>query len=637
MSQLSQANHPASLKTPLGGDVLALKAFSGNETLGQPFEFHVEALSEEENIDFDKALGQACTIKLKTYGQKERFFCGILTEAQWVGTGIGGQQGYSHYRLVLRPWFSLLAHRANCRIFPKMKVTEIIEQVFKDAGFSSETDFKFCTHGTYEEIEYCVQYRETDFAFVSRLMEQYGIYYFFEHQDGQHTMMLADSYASHSKVKDLPTVKYNSQTVAYNRAEQHIHSWISDRRFCTGKVELRDYDYLQPNVLKALKEKDEKENYARSTFEVYDYPGKYDKQKQKMGDLFAQVRLEAEQALDRRRTANGDAPSLFAGGIVTLEKHPTSKENDEYLVVRASHDYGTQFYGTSQAGDGAGYQGNYEFLPSDRPFRSLPLTPKPRIHGIQTAKVVNEKDKEHEEISTDKHGHIWVQFYWDRKPEKSCPIRVSQPWAGKKWGHQFIPRIGMEVVVEFLEGDPDRPLVIGCVYNGDNKTPFVLPSKKNISGVVSDSTKGHHGHNFFTFDDTKGNETVFLHAEKDYQVQVLDSEKRVIRNNREAVLQEGNDDLRVEQGDRQVQVWKGRHLMNVSEEVNVMSGKEVYLSVLMGETTITLDAKGISMKAGEVQITAPIVRITGNVVISGSLAMTGGLVAGAALIGGRPV
>ncbi len=637
MSQLSQANHPASLKTPLGGDVLALKAFSGNETLGQPFEFQVEALSEEENIDFDKALGQACTIKLKTYEQKERFFCGILTEAQWVGTGIGGQQGYSHYRLVLRPWFSLLAHRANCRIFPKMKVTEIIEQVFKDAGFSSETDFKFCTHGTYEEIEYCVQYRETDFAFVSRLMEQYGIYYFFEHQDGQHTMMLADSYASHSKVKDLPTVKYNSQTVAYNRAEQHIHSWISDRRFCTGKVELRDYDYLQPNVLKALKEKDEKENYARSTFEVYDYPGKYDKQKQKMGDLFAQVRLEAEQALDRRRIANGDAPSLFAGGIVTLEKHPTSKENDEYLVVRASHDYGTQFYGTSQAGDGAGYQGNYEFLPSDRPFRSLPLTPKPRIHGIQTAKVVNEKDKEHEEISTDKHGHIWVQFYWDRKPEKSCPIRVSQPWAGKKWGHQFIPRIGMEVVVEFLEGDPDRPLVIGCVYNGDNKTPFVLPSKKNISGVVSDSTKGHHGHNFFTFDDTKGNETVFLHAEKDYQVQVLDSEKRVIRNNREAVLQEGNDDLRVEQGDRQVQVWKGRHLMNVSEEVNVMSGKEVYLSVLMGETTITLDAKGISMKAGEVQITAPIVRITGNVVISGSLAMTGGLVAGAALIGGRPV
>ena len=635
MSQLSQANHPASLKTPLGGDVLALKAFSGNETLGQPFEFQVESLSEEENIDFDKALGQACTIKLKTYGQKERFFCGILTEAQWVSTGIGGQQGYSHYRLVLRPWFSLLAHRANCRIFPKMKVTEIIEQVFKDAGFSSETDFKFCTHGTYEEIEYCVQYRETDFAFVSRLMEQYGIYYFFEHQDGQHKMMLADSYASHSKVKDLPTVKYNSQTVAYNRAEQHIHSWISDRRFCTGKVELRDYDYLQPNVLKAMK--DVKENYARSTFEVYDYPGKYDKQKQKMGDLFAQVRLEAEQALDRRRIANGDAPSLFAGGIVTLEKHPTSKENDEYLVVRASHDYGTQFYGTSQAGDGAGYQGNYEFLPSDRPFRSLPLTPKPRIHGIQTAKVVNEKDKEHEEISTDKHGHIWVQFYWDRKPEKSCPIRVSQPWAGKKWGHQFIPRIGMEVVVEFLEGDPDRPLVIGCVYNGDNKTPFVLPSKKNISGVVSDSTKGHHGHNFFTFDDTKGNETVFLHAEKDYQVQVLDSEKRVIRNNREAVLQEGNDDLRVEQGDRQVQVWKGRHFMNVREEVNVFSGKEVHLSVLMGETTITLDAKGISMKAGEVQITAPIVRITGNVVISGGLAMTGGLVAGAALIGGRPV
>jgi type VI secretion system Vgr family protein len=635
MGKLSQTNYPASLKTPFDDNVLVLKSFSGNEVLGQPFEFYIEALSEQENIDFDKALGEACTIKLKTYEQKERFFCGILTEAQWLGSGIGGQQGYSHYRLVLRPWFWLLAHRANCRIFPKMTVTKIIEQVFKDAGFSSGTDFKFCTQGTYEKIEYCVQYRETDFAFVSRLMEQYGIYYFFEHQDGQHKMMLADSYASHSKIKDLPTVKYNSQTVAYNRAEQHIHSWVSDRRFCTGKVELRDYDYLKPDVVKASK--DVEKSYARSTFEVYDYPGKYDKQKQKMGDLFAQVRLEAEQALDRRRTANGDAPSLFAGGIVSLEKHPTSKENEEYLVVRANHAYGTQFYGTSQAGDGAGYQGNYEFLPSDRPFRSLPSTPKPRIQGIQTAKVVANEGEDKEEISTDEHGHIWVQFYWDREPKKSCPIRVSQPWAGKKWGHQFIPRIGMEVVVEFLEGDPDRPLVTGCVYNGDNKTPFVLPSKKNISGVVSDSTKGHHGRNFFTFDDTKGNETVFLHAEKDYQLQVLDSEKRVIRNDREAVLQEGNDTLRVEQGDREVQVSSGRHFMTVREEVNVESGKQVYMSVLMGETTIALDAKGISMKAGEVQITAPIVRITGNVVISGGLAMTGGLVAGAALVGGRPV
>jgi type VI secretion system secreted protein VgrG len=630
MGQLSQAKYAAALKTPLGDNVLVLKTFSGNETLGQPFEFHVEALSEEENIDFDKALGQACTIKLKTYEQKERFFCGILTEAQWVGTGIGGQLGYSHYRLVLRPWFSLLAHRANCRIFPKMKVTEIIEQVFKDAGFSSDTDFKFCTHGTYEEIKYCVQYRETDFAFVSRLMEQYGIYYFFEHQDGQHKMMLADSYASHSKVKDLPTVKYNSQTVAYNRAEQHIHSWISDRRFCTGKVELRDYDYLQPNVLKAMK--DVKENYARSTFEVYDYPGKYDKQKQKMGDLFAQVRLEAEQALDRRRTANGDAPSLFAGGIVTLEKHPTSKENDEYLVVRASHEYGAQFYGSAQGGDAPAYHGNYEFLPSKRQFRSLPLTPKPRIHGIQTAKVVAQKGEDREEISTDEHGHIWVQFYWDREPQKSCPIRVSQSWASKQWGEQFIPRIGMEVVIEFLEGDPDRPLVTGCVYNGDNKHPYTLPNDKTQSGLKSHSSKGGNGYNEFMFEDYKDKELVRMHAQKDHDVTVRNSETWTIgeaftppqgKASRATTLENGDDSLTIEKGNRSVEISLGGQSTHALSSIETVSKTMVGHAVISNSVTSqTLNPLGITLKAPAiVQIQAPMVIITGNLWVQGGIGM----------------
>jgi len=630
MGQLSQAKYAAALKTPLGDNVLVLKTFSGNETLGQPFEFHVEALSEEENIDFDKALGQACTIKLKTYEQKERFFCGILTEAQWVGTGIGGQLGYSHYRLVLRPWFSLLAHRANCRIFPKMKVTEIIEQVFKDAGFSSDTDFKFCTHGTYEEIKYCVQYRETDFAFVSRLMEQYGIYYFFEHQDGQHKMMLADSYASHSKVKDLPRVKYNSQTVAYNRAEQHIHSWISDRRFCTGKVELRDYDYLQPNVLKAMK--DVKENYARSTFEVYDYPGKYDKQMQKMGDLFAQVRLEAKQALDRRRTANGDAPSLFAGGIVTLEKHPTSKENDEYLVVRASHEYGAQFYGSAQGGDAPAYHGNYEFLPSKRQFRSLPLTPKPRIHGIQTAKVVAQKGEDREEISTDEHGHIWVQFYWDREPQKSCPIRVSQSWASKQWGEQFIPRIGMEVVIEFLEGDPDRPLVTGCVYNGDNKHPYTLPNDKTQSGLKSHSSKGGNGYNEFMFEDYKDKELVRMHAQKDHDVTVRNSETWTIgeaftppqgKASRATTLENGDDSLTIEKGNRSVEISLGGQSTHALSSIETVSKTMVGHAVISDSVTSqTLNPLGITLKAPViVQIQAPMVIITGNLWVQGGIGM----------------
>ena len=245
MGNLTQANRMGSLKTPLGDDLLVLKGFSGAEGLGELFEFHVDALSEQENIDFDKALGQACTIKLKTYHQKERFFCGILTEAQWAGRDpqyFGDTEKYFAYRLVLRPWFWLLAHRADCRIFLDKKVTEIIQDVFTKAGFSNGTDFKLPS-GSYDKIEYCVQYRETDFAFVSRLMEQYGIYYFFEYRDGQHTMVLADSASSHSPIPDLPSVRYNPAAAGYNRQEQNsahlgVRPTISHRKDRIQRIRL---------------------------------------------------------------------------------------------------------------------------------------------------------------------------------------------------------------------------------------------------------------------------------------------------------------------------------------------------------------------------------------------------------------
>jgi type VI secretion system secreted protein VgrG len=626
MGQLDQANRVAALKTPLGDNVVVLRSFSGHEGLGEPFEFQIEALSEQNNIDFDKALGQACTIRLKTYEQKQRFFCGILTNAQWVGGEVGGQQPYSQYRLVLRPWFWLLDHRANCRIFLDKNVKDIIQQVFTDAGFSSGTDFKFRTTANYDKIKYCVQYRESDFTFATRLMEQHGIYYYFEHQDGQHTMVLADSRASHSPVKDLPQVKYHTQSEAYFRVEQQIDSWISDRRFCTGKIEFNDYDYLKPpKQLRASKEASE--TYTRARWEVYDYPGKYDEQDK--GKQFAQFRLEAEQAQDRRRNAGGEAPSLFAGGLVTLDKHPTSAENREYLVVRTSHSYGVQLYGAAQGPQPAGYSGSYQLLPSDRPFRMLPLTPKPRIHGIQTAKVVAKKGEDSEEISTDEHGHIWVQFYWDREPQKSCPIRVAQSWASKQWGEQFIPRIGMEVVVEFLEGDPDRPLVTACVYNGDNKYPYALPQDKTRAGLKSDSTKGHNGYNEFMFDDKKGDELVRMHAQKDHDVTVRNAETWTIgeafatpqgQASRTTKLENGDDSLTIEKGNRSVEISLGGQSTHALAKISTVSEIEVAHEVAEGVTSQTLNMAGIFMQAPAiVKIDAPFVIISGNLWVQGGI------------------
>jgi type VI secretion system secreted protein VgrG len=604
MANLTQANRMAVLKTPLGEDVLALKDFSGAEGLGELFEFQVDAFSEQRSIDFDDALGQPCTVKLKTYKGKERFFCGVLAHAQWAGV----ERQYFNYKLTLRPWFWLLAHRANCRIFLDKNVKKIIEDVFTDAGFSNGTDFKFSTHGSYDNIEYCVQYRESDFAFVSRLMEQYGIYYYFEHSDGQHTMVLADSLSSHNSIENLPQVPFHYARAEFRRNEQQLNEWTSDRRFRTGKIEYNDYDYLKPpKNLRAPYEAPK-----RAKFEVYDYPGKYDDQEK--GKRFAQFRLEAEQAVDQRRMAFGDAPSLFPGGLVAVGEHPISGENQQYLVVRASHRFGTQYYAsTGGQPDAPGYSGSYEFLPKDRQFRSLPLTPKPRIYGIQTAKVVAKKGEDGEEISTDEHGRIWVKFHWDREPQKTCPIRVAQVWSSKQWGGQFIPRIDMEVVVEFLEGDPDRPLVTGCVYNGDNKYPYKLPDNKTQSGLKSDSSKGHDGYNELMFEDKKGSELVRFHAEKDLESVIENDEKRKVGNDQTLMVESNQTETIVK--DRSVKVMMNDSLTVAMNQV-VKVG--VAQSVLAGASiTLTCGASSITLLPSSILINSPTIVITGVTAMSG--------------------
>ena len=376
-------------------------------------------------------------------------------------------------------------------------------------------------------------------------------------------------------------------------------TWSSGRRFRTGKIEFNDYDYLKPpKDLKANKEASE--NYTHSKYEVYDYPGKY-AEKDK-GEQFAKFRLEAEQALDHRRHAEGDAPSLFAGGLMTLEKHPTGPENKQYLIVRASHRFGTQHYATTSRGEGLAYVGAYEFQPTDRQFRSLSLTPKPRIYGIQTAKVVTKKGEDGEEISTDEHGRIWVKFFWDREPQKTCPIRVAQVWSSKQWGGQFIPRVDMEVVVEFLEGDPDRPLVVGCVYNGDNKYPYALPDNKTQSGVKSDFSKGHNGYNQIMFEDKKGSEDIVIHAQKDLDTVILHAETRTIGENFESPTGSASRQTTLKMGDDKLDVDLGR----------ILHTAKVKIELVVGPSKLTIDPTGITLNAPTITLQA-----TGPITING--------------------
>jgi type VI secretion system secreted protein VgrG len=636
-TSLSQSDRIAEFKTPLGKDVLVLISLEVTEGLGELFECHIEALSDQENIDFDKALGQGCTLKLDAYESKSRIFDGILVQAQWIGK----KDDLHRYRLVLRPWLWLLGHKADCRIFLDKDVKDIIKDVFTQSGFN---DFEFRTNSDYDKIPYCVQYRETDLAFVSRLMEQYGIYYFFEHTDGKHTLVLADARSSHKAIADLPKVPFMPLSKVDLRSEQHVHGWVAERRFRTGKVQFNDYDYLKPKK-NLLAPSEGSEKYAHSKLEVYDYPGKYDEQDK--GKKLSRFRLEAEQALDHRRIILGDAASIYPGGLVTVEKHPTSAENREYLVVRARHTFASHHYRSVAQPDTAKakaeaehhqvYDGHYEFQPSDRPFRMLPVTPKPRIHGIQTAKVVGKKGEEKEEISTDEHGRIWVQFFWDREPKLTCPIRIAQVWASKKWGGIFIPRIDMEVVVEFLEGDPDRPLVVGAVYNGDNRTPYKLPDNKTVAGWKSDSSKGGNGYNEFVFEDKKGSEDIRMHAEKDHDVTVRHAQTHTIGEaftppkgsaSRTATLKNGDDQLTIQMGDQSVSIPMGSQstsaMVTIKHEVGMTTVTLTPASKTDESAILNRNADAIiNDQAGAmITLTAPMIMLNGFVLINGGMPIT---------------
>jgi type VI secretion system secreted protein VgrG len=624
MAQLAQDKRAAQLKTPLGKDVLVLASFVAAEGLSELFEVNVEALSEKENINFDDAIGRPCTITQTTYDNKVRYYNGILTATRRAGS----TQDLFHYNLVLRPWLWLLGRRTDCRIFLKKDVKEIISEVFKKAGF---TDFDFRTNGDFPKISFCVQYRETDLAFCSRMMEHWGIYYFFEHADGKHTLVMADARTSHKSISDLPKLPFIHRHEGANRKEQHVHSWASDRQLRTGKVHFNDYDYLQPRKdLKAPKESREK--YAHSRLEMYDYHHKYDEKDK--GENHAQFRLEAEQALDYRRRIHGDAASIHPGGLVTVERHPTKSENQEYLIVGARHMFSSQSY-RSGGGGGDGYSGSYDILPSNRPYRSLPKTPKPRIYGIQTARVVGKKGEEKEEISTDEHGHIWVQFHWDREPQKSCPVRVAQSWAGSGWGTLFLPRVGMEVVVDFLEGDPDRPIVTGCVYNGDNKPPY-LSEGKTISGWKSDSSRHDGGYNEFVFDDKKDAEKIRMHAERDHEITVKHAETWTIGETFTPPQGSPSRSTTIKHGDDQLTVEVGNQTTHVAKVISTTADGSIKLTV--GASSVTITPGSISLVSPVINLTATgAVNITGTAVNVGAVLNTPMLNAGAATVSGIPI
>ena len=372
---LSQDNRSGKLTTPFGKDVVVLAHLEVIEKLSTLFEFQIQAISLQPNLDFNSALGLSCTIEFQGPDGSLRYFNGLLTEANWAGR----DQDVYRYHMVLRPWLWFLTRTSDCRIFANMNALDIVKQVFSDRGY---TQFQDRTTSPPPTIEYCVQYRETDFNFVSRMMEEYGIYYYFTHSDGQHQLVFANSKTSHDAAPGASTLPYNPVAQGGRREIQYIEIWSRGRRAQTGKYTLNDYEYRKPPS-NLLAESDKPGGYAHDSMEMYDYPGGYpnDADNSPMeksdGELLAKVKVEAVQSLDDRRASSGIAPSLFPGSLTTLQKIPEDSENQEYLVTHCSHNIFTQAYRSGGGGGEQVYSGHYEMTPSSRQFRAPLATRKP--------------------------------------------------------------------------------------------------------------------------------------------------------------------------------------------------------------------------------------------------------------------
>jgi type VI secretion system secreted protein VgrG len=529
-NSFTQENRLISLTTPLGDDALLLNSFTGREAMSRLFCFNLDLLSEKKSISFKDIIGQKVTIKVQlSDGSSERYFNGYVSRFAQSGTDVN----FTHYQMEVVPWLWFLTRNANCRIFQNMTVPDIIQKVFSDAGFGS--DFKNSLAAAYDPLEYCVQYRETDFNFVSRLMEQNGISYFFKHEEDDHTLVMADSPSAHSVCQVQSSVRY-APTIAKQNVEDVVTSWQLEQELRTGKCSLNDYNFETPSTKLVVSESTVVNIGGNGKYELYDYPG--DHATQSEGTAVAKIRMQEEEAGHLVGSGSSNCRTMATGYLFDLQEHTLEKANQSYLLTEVQHTASAAGAYTSDGGDGQ-YSNRFTCIESTTPVRPARLTPKPFVQGPQTAVIVGPSG---EEIYVDKYGRVKVQFFWDREgkfnDKSSCWIRVSQPWAGKNWGAMFIPRITQEVIVSFIEGDPDRPIITGRVYNAEQTVPYTLPDNSTRSTMKSSSSKGGGSANFneLRFEDKAGSEQLFMNAQKDMDVNVKNDLREAVANNRSLVV-----------------------------------------------------------------------------------------------------
>lgn len=507
----TQDNRFMHMETVLGKDAFLLRRLQVNESFSRLFSIQIDLLSQRDKIVVEDIIGSHIALFIDANGQT-RPFNGYVKS--FVCTGMEKRSFYG-YKAELVPWLWFLDKRTNCRVFQNLTVQAIIESLFTELGFH---DFKFTLLDTHQPLEYCVQYQESDFAFISRLLEQEGMFYFFEHQEDKHLLHIVDNSDSFVFLEEN-TLEHGSGS----RQKAYFNQWQHSFQYCSGAFAQTDYNFENANMSLFTETPTSIKLANNNALERFEFPGNYSETQR--GQNLTRIRMQQEEAGYQLAQAKGNIHTLAVGKkFKLLSDEATADNRKTFFIAEIIH----EAFEASYLDDGKKeetkpkYQNRCVCLPEGSIYRPPMITSKPRIDGVQTAVVVG---KAGDEIYTDKYGRIKLQFHWDRYGKKnetsSCWVRVATMWAGNKWGTLNIPRVGQEVVVTFVNGDPDQPLVIGSVYNSTHMPPVSLPEGKNYAGMKSRSVKGDGGSaNEFSLDDSGSGEQIKLHAKKDYNTTV---------------------------------------------------------------------------------------------------------------------
>jgi type VI secretion system secreted protein VgrG len=623
MALSDDSNRFLKIKAPSAGAGLALTEFSGVEEISQPFQFLLGLLADDPALDMLKMVGQPVTFSANFSDNESRHFHGkvLRMAAGGLETIEDGEVRRFNAWLVPNLWF--LKYNQNCRVFQDKTAPQIIEQVCKDAGWTTK-DYSLNV-GKHAKLEYCVQYNESDYNFVSRLMEEAGIYYYFEHSDSGHKLIVSDKASGYFNCKEDQVEladRFDSFRIGQLTAFEHV------LRFSTGKFTHTDYNFETPDTKLLVSEKTVVKTKGVDAYEMYEYPGEYLKAAD--GKSIAAVRIEELEIGQESATGTSTCISFSPGGKFKIKSHPVPAEkNKSYALTMVRHAAFEPSLSLTERGDRREYQNEFQSIPATQAFRPARKSPKPRTWGLQTAVVVGGKNQE---ILADKYGRIKVQFHWDREgkldDKSSCWVRVAQTWAGNKRGLLFTPRVGDEVVVDFLEGDPDRPLIVGSVYNANNMPPWEPDKKSYQSGIKTFSTDKGKAKNFneLLFEDKTGKEQIYFHAERDF-VRIVENDDKLkvgfevkdkgdqtidIYNDRTVTIDKGTDTLHIKTKDRVLNIDKGNHLITIKtgdQKITISKGSQIIeakqkIVLKVGGSVIEMTPGAIKMKSGTIDIKA---------------------------------